>query len=57
MHIKIAKFKLWLIIHLVKMLDISPRRRPNRPDTGVDVDLVLMELRNNKWEVVGYGLK
>ena len=50
----VAKFKVWLIIKLVKSLEVSPRhpkRTPALPEE--DIDEVLVAMRNNYFNIAG----
>ena len=54
----IAKIKIWIIIQMVKNFDVTVRH-PERYailDPSL-VDEVLVLLRENKSNIVGYGLK
>lgn len=53
----VAKLKIWIIIQLVKTLEVSPRH-PNRYPAldPSDIDDALCTLRENKVGIIGYGL-
>jgi hypothetical protein len=52
-----AMVKIWVIIQLVKRLEVSPRHPRRHKILEEEVlDEVLVLLRTNREEVVGYGL-
>lgn len=54
----IAKVKVWVIIQLIKSLDVSPRHPNRHPILDPEhIDCALTDLRENREEVVGYGFK